>query len=112
MLVAAVSVPEIAALAAPRLFLLAVLLAADTVSSRFYRVRPDRDVLAFLHDRTQPGDGVLILSCWLHRSFPLVNETGASWGMRYPMIMHIPAFYADGSWAGGRYHTLASDGRV
>jgi hypothetical protein len=97
-------------MAAPLMALIVLLLAVDTVADPLSRIRGDREVLRFVQARTRPGDGMLILSCWLHKSFPLVNESGTVWGMRYPMILHVPAFYADGSWARGGYHTLAAMG--
>jgi hypothetical protein len=95
-------------LAGPLMALLVLLLAADTVVDPLDRIRGDRETLRFVRAHARSGDGTLILSCWLHKSFPLINETGAVWGMRYPMILQIPAFYADGSWARGGYHPLAA----
>jgi hypothetical protein len=95
-------------IARPAIGLLVLLLAADTVSDPPSRIRCDREALRFVRERTRSGDSVLILSCWLHKSFPLVNEAGVGWGLRYPMILQIPAFYADGSWAESGYNPLAT----
>ncbi len=44
------------------------------------------------------------LSPWIHKAFPMVVEQRLTWGLRYPMLLPIAAFYPEASWAAGRYH--------
>ncbi len=66
----------------------------------------DRQPEQLVRRHVAEGESLLVLSPWLHRSFPMVNETGVGWGMRHPMLWQIAAFYADGSWSRGGYHAL------
>lgn len=69
-----------------------------------------RDIAALRLVRTEGHDRepVLVLSTWVHRSFPMINEVGATWAMRHPMLWQVAAFYADGSWKPGHFHRLAA----
>ncbi len=65
---------------------------------------PDVETGRIVRAESRPGDAVLALSPWLHKAFPMVNESGVTWGMRHPMLWQIAAFYPEGTWAAGRYH--------
>lgn len=68
----------------------------------------DESPFRMARDDVGPGQALLVLSPWVHRAFPLVNETGVAWGMRHPMVWPIAAFYADGSYRPGTYRPLAA----
>ncbi len=67
---------------------------------------PDRETGRVVRSRTRPGDAVFVLSPWLHKAFPMTIESGVTWGLRYPMLLPVAAFYPEGSWASGRYHRV------
>ena len=50
------------------------------------------------------GEAVVVLSPWLSDAFPMVVETGATWGLRYPMLWQTGAFYAGEPWRPGGEH--------
>jgi hypothetical protein len=68
----------------------------------------DPVALKLVHNQVGERDSMLVFSPWVHRSFPLVNETGAKWGMRHPMLWQIAAFHAGRPWIKGDYHRLES----
>lgn len=67
---------------------------------------PDRETGRVVRSATRPGEAVVVLSPWLHKAFPMTIESGLTWGLRYPMLLPIAAFYPEGSWAEGRYHRV------
>jgi hypothetical protein len=69
---------------------------------------PDRETGRVVRSRTNPGDAVFVLSPWLHKAFPMVMDSGVTWGHRYPMLLSIAAFYPEESWEAGRYHALGA----
>jgi hypothetical protein len=72
-----------------------------------FRVR-DEKAGRLVCEQAQRGETVLVLSCLIHRSFPMINEAGATWGMRHPMLWQIAAFYPDGTWKPGAYHSIGA----
>ncbi len=62
------------------------------------------ETIRFVRDHTRPGDVVLVLTPWVHTSFPMINQAGVNWGMRHPMLWQISAFYDREPWKEGRYH--------
>jgi hypothetical protein len=66
----------------------------------------DRETGRVVRSATRPGEAVFVLSPWLHKAFPMTIESGVTWGLRYPMLLPIAAFYPEGSWAAGRYHRV------
>jgi hypothetical protein len=93
------------------LLLVAVVLPALSVASINEWVSlagGDPSVSKFVHDQIRPNDSLLVLSPWVNRSFPLVNETGANWAMRHPMLWQIAAFHVNERWRKGQYHSSES----
>jgi hypothetical protein len=84
------------------LVLIAPALALQETASRL----ADRETGLIVRSGTRPGDAVFVLSPWLHKSFPMVIESGVTWGSRYPMLLSIAAFYPEGTWTAGHYHAL------
>lgn len=64
---------------------------------------PDRATGRVVREETEPGDAVLVLSPWLHKSFPMIIESRVRWSLRYPMLLQIAAFYPEGTWSPGLY---------
>jgi hypothetical protein len=91
---------RLAAIATACLILAPVALSIQETRSRM----PDRETGRLVRAGTREGDAVFVLSPWLHKAFPLVVEERLKWGMRYPMLLQVAAFYPEGSWSPGRYH--------
>jgi hypothetical protein len=81
-------------------------LSAITINQWLSQRWRDDAAIGVIRANAKEGDAILILSCWVNQSFPLVNELHATWGMRHPMLWPIAAFYSDGTWAKGQYHRL------
>ncbi len=81
-----------------------VLASALSILDWSSRLRPDREAARLVRLYAGRGEGVLVLSCWVHTSFPLIQQAGATWSMRHPMLWQIAAFYDPHSWSPGRYH--------
>jgi hypothetical protein len=91
---------RLAALATAGLVLVPVALSIQETQLRL----PDRETDRLVHAGTREGDALFVLSPWLHKAFPLVVEEHLTWGMRYPMLLQVAAFYPEPSWSPGRYH--------
>jgi hypothetical protein len=83
-----------------------VVLSALSVTDSVVERRRDTDAIRLVRRYARNGKAVLVFSPWVHQSFPMINETGATWGMRHPMLWQIAAFYANDAWVKGRYHAL------
>jgi hypothetical protein len=83
---------------------LSIVSVSESLSYRFRDERAGR----LVREEAGRGETVLVLSCWVHRSFPMINEAGAIWGMRHPMLWQIAAFYSDTPWKPGAYHSLGA----
>jgi hypothetical protein len=84
------------------------ILCAATLAEAFVGRTSATETRRVFQQQTRRGDTVLILSSWLHRSFPNINEFGLNWGMRHPMLWQIAAFYAGDRWRPGAYHELST----
>ena len=66
----------------------------------------EAETVRMVRENTHPGDAVLVLTPWVHTSFPMINKAEVRWGMRHPMLWQIGAFYARDTWTGAGYHRL------